>query len=84
LDNENKEPSSNAILAPRSWKERFHWLGVLIMAAFVGFAPAPPIRPPRDPSEYSQIAEDPDGLKLDPECHFLQNAFHHDELGIET
>jgi hypothetical protein len=34
------------------------------MAAFTGIGPAPPPpKPPRDLSEYSQIAEDPDGLR---------------------
>jgi hypothetical protein len=38
------------------------------MAAFAGLGPAPPPpKPPRDLAEYAQIAEDPDGLKLDPE-----------------
>jgi len=73
VDDETKEPSSNAILAPRPWRERYRWLGVLVMAAFAGMAPAPPPpKPPRDTSEYSQIAEDPDGPKLDPELHFLK------------
>jgi len=39
-----------------------------MMAAFAGMAPAPPPpKPPREIAECSQIAEDPDGLKLDPE-----------------
>lgn len=85
VDDENKEPSSSAILEPQSWKERYHWLGVLVMAAFAGFAPAPPPpKPPQDTSEYSQIAEDPDGLKLDSELHFLQKVLNKDESGIDA
>lgn len=83
MDNENKESSSSAILESRSWKERYHWLGVLIMAAFTGFAPAPPLKPPREISEYSQIAEDPDGLKWNPELHFLQKELK-DESSIDV
>jgi hypothetical protein len=68
VDDENKEPSSSTIFAPPPWKERYRWLGVLLMAAFAGLGPAPPPpKPPRDLAEYAQIAEDPDGLKLDPE-----------------
>jgi hypothetical protein len=85
LDDENKEPSSSAILEPRPWKERYRWLGVLLMAAFTGIGPAPPPpKPPRDLSEYSQIAEDPDGLKLDPEFLFLQNELNKDESGVDA
>ena len=85
VNDENKEPSSGAILEPRSWRERYRWLGVLMMAAFAGMAPAPPPpKPPRDASEYSQIAEDPDKLKLDPELHFLQKEFGQDESNIEA
>jgi hypothetical protein len=84
LDDENKELSSSAILEPQGWKERYRWLGVLIMAMFAGFAPAPPPKPPRDLSEYSQIAEDPDGLKLGPELHFLQKKLNQDESSIDT
>jgi hypothetical protein len=68
VDDENKEPSSSTTFAPPPWKERYRWLGVLLMAAFAGLGPAPPPpKPPRDLAEYVQIAEDPDGLKLDPE-----------------
>jgi len=82
VDDENKEPPSNAILGPRNWKERYRWLGVLIVAAFAGLGPAPPPpKPARDLSEYSQIAEDPDGLKLDPDFHFLLDK---DESSIDA
>jgi len=54
------------------------------MAAFTGFAPAPPLKPPRETSEYSQIAEDPDRLKLDPELHFLQKELNKDESSIDA
>lgn len=81
MDDENKEPSSTAILKPHRWRERYRWLGVLLVAAFAGFAPAPrPPKPPRD--EYSQIAEDSDGPELDPELHFLQKELHKDESSI--
>ncbi|WP_313704363.1 hypothetical protein [Massilia sp.] len=74
MDDEKTEPSSSTIPQPRPWKERYRWLGVLLVAAFAGLGPAPPPKPPREISEYSQIAEDPDGLKLDPELHFLQET----------
>lgn len=83
VGDENKEPSSSAILEPRPWKERYRWLGMLMVAAFAGIAPVPP--PPkitRDISEYSQIAEDPDKLKLDPELHFWQKEFNKDESNL--
>lgn len=85
MDDENKEPSSSAILEPRRWKERYRWLGILMMAAFVGMGPVPPPpKPPRDISEYSQIAEDPDGPKLDPELHFLQKELNQDESSMDA
>ena len=85
VDDDNKEPSSNAIPEPQSWRERYRWLGVLAMAAFAGFAPAPPPpKPPRDISEYSQIAEDPDRLKLDPDLHFLQKEIDKDESRMDA
>jgi hypothetical protein len=85
VDDENKEPSSSAIPEPRRWKERYRWLGILMMAAFAGIGPAPPPpKPPREISEYSQIAEDPDGPKLDPELHFLQKEFNKDESSIDA
>ncbi|WP_288379225.1 hypothetical protein [uncultured Massilia sp.] len=74
VDDDNEEPSSNTIPEPPPWRERYRWLGFLMVAAFAGMAPAPPLKPPRDPSEYSQIAEDPDGPKLDPELHFVQTG----------
>ena len=84
MDDENKEPSSKAILASKPWKERYRWLGVLLMAAFAGLGPAPPPpKPPRDLAEYSQIAEDPDGQKLDPELHFLQMELNKDESSMD-
>jgi len=73
VDDEKAEPSSSTTQEPWHWKERYRWLGVLLMAAFAGLGPAPPPKPPRDLSEYSQIAEDPDGLRLDPELHFLSH-----------
>jgi hypothetical protein len=79
VNDENKEPSSTAIPEPRRWIDRYRWLGILMMAAFAGFGPAPPPKPPRPISEYSQIAEDPDGPKLDPELHFLQNELKKEE-----
>jgi len=84
VDDENKEPSSNAILERRPWKERYRWLAVLMMAAFAGMGPAPPPKPARALSEYSQIAEDPDGLKLDPELHFVQNGLDRDESSMDA
>lgn len=81
---ENTEPSAGAIDKPRHWKDRYRWLGVLLMAAFAGFGPAPPPKPPRDLAEYAQIAEDPDGLKLDPEFHFLQSSPDQDASGIDA
>jgi hypothetical protein len=84
MDDENKESSSDAMLAPRRWKDRYRWLGVLMIAAFAGVAPVPPPKPPRDMVEYAQIAEDPDGLKLDPELHFLQNALDKDESSTDV
>jgi len=51
---------------------------MLMMAACAGMGPAPPPKPPRDLSEYSQIAEDPDGLKLDPELHFMKKELDGD------
>jgi hypothetical protein len=74
VDDENTEPSSDAFPQPRHWKERYRWLGILMMAAFAGLGPAPPPKPARDPSEYAQIAEDSDGLKLDPEFHFIDQG----------
>jgi hypothetical protein len=83
VDDEDKEPSSSASLSPRRWKERYRWLGILLMAAFAGIGPAPPPpKPPREIAEYSQIAEDPDGLKLDPELHFLQKKLNEDESSM--
>jgi hypothetical protein len=85
VDDENKEPSSSAIVEPPRWRERYRWLGVLMMAAFAGFAPAPPPpKPPRELSEYSQIAEDPDKLKLDPDFHFLHKAPNEDESSMDA
>ena len=73
VDDENKEPSSRPIPEPRPWKERYRWLGVLMVATFAGLGPAPPPpKPPRDLSEYAQIAEDSDEPELDPEFHFLK------------
>jgi hypothetical protein len=85
LDDENKEPSSSAILKPRSFKERYRWLGILLVAAFAGIGPAPsPPKPPREIADYSQIAEDPDGLKLDPEMHFMQKEFNKDDSSMDA
>jgi len=78
VDDDNTETSSNTISEPTHWKERYRWLGVLFLAAFAGLGPAPPPKPPRALSDYSQIAEDPDGLKLDPELHFLQTKRDND------
>lgn len=75
MGDESKEPSSSDTHEPKRWRERYRWLGVLLVAAFAGIGPAPPPpKPPRDLAEYSQIAEDPDGLQLDPDTHFLQTA----------
>lgn len=82
VGDENKEPSSSATPGPRSWRERYRWFGLLMMAAFAGLGPAPPPKPPRDLSEYSQLAEDPDKSKLDPELHFLQKEFNQDESSV--
>jgi len=71
VDDENTEPSSGTTPQPKNWKERFRWLAILMMAAFAGLGPAPPPRPARNPSEYAQIAEDPDESKLDSDHHFL-------------
>jgi len=85
VDDENKASSSSAILEPRPWKERYRWLGVLMVAAFASIAPVPPSpKPQRDIAEYSQIAEDPDKLKLDPELHFLQKALDKDEWSMDA
>lgn len=55
------------------------------MAAFAGLGPAPPPpKPPRDLAEYAQIAEDPDGLKLDPDFHFLEKELDKDESSIDV
>jgi hypothetical protein len=55
------------------------------MAAFAGIGPAPPPpKPPRELSEYSQIAEDPDGQKVDPELHFLQKALNQDKSSMDA
>jgi len=72
VDDKNVETSPNTTLEPRPWRERYRWLGILMVAAFAGMAPAPPPKPLRDLTEYSQIAEDPEGLKVDPELHFVQ------------
>lgn len=80
MDDENKEPSSSATPKPRHWKERYRWLGILMMAAFAGFGPAPPPpKPPQELSEYSQIADDSDEPNLDPEFYFLHEALDKDE-----
>lgn len=85
MDDDNKEPPSSVRLMPRRWKDRYRWLGLLIMAAFAGLGPAPPPpKPPQDTSEYSQIADDSDEPNLDPELYFLQNAFHKDDSGIDV
>ncbi|WP_157225407.1 hypothetical protein [Massilia timonae] len=85
MDNENNEPSSRASLEPQGWKDRYRWLGVVIMAAFAGFAPVPPPpKPPQELSEYAQIAEDPDGLKLDPDLYFLQKGPDKEESSIDA
>lgn len=85
MGDESNESSSSETLAPRSWRERYRWLGVLLVAAFAGIGPAPPPpKPPRDLAEYAQIAEDPDGLKLDPDTHFLQSAPGQDASHIAT
>jgi hypothetical protein len=84
VNDENNESPPSAIPEPRSWKERYRWLGILMMAAFTGIAPAPPPKPPRDLSAYSQIAEDPDGLKPDPELYFVERTFHKDESDLVT
>lgn len=55
-----------------------------MMAAFAGLGPAPPPKPPRALSEYSQIAEDPDGLDLDPAFHFPYNEPAQDEPRIDA
>jgi hypothetical protein len=83
VNDDNKEPSSDAIPEPRHWKERYRWLGILMMAAFAGLAPAPPSpKPPRE--LYAQIAEDPDGLKLDPELHLQEQAGETETAGISS
>jgi len=82
VDDDNTEPSSQTNPAPRHWKDRYRWVGVLLMAAFAGLGPAPPPRPARDLSEYAQVAEDPDGLKLDPDLHFLQEQCDEDASRI--
>lgn len=75
MDDENKEPSPGATPKPRHWKERYRWLGILMMAAFAGFGPAPPSpKPPQELAEYSQIADDSDEPNLDPEIYFSQEA----------
>ena len=85
MDNENQEPSSGGILKPRHWKERYRWLGILMMAAFAGLGPVPPPpKPAQEISEYSQIADDLDGPQIDPELHFLQNAINKDASGIDA
>jgi len=84
LDDHNKEPSSNKNPAPSPWKERFRWIAVLMVAACAGMGPAPPPKPPRESSEYSQIAEDPDGPELDPELHFAQPGLTSDQSNMVT
>jgi len=66
VNDEHNEPASRAIPEPRPWRERYRWLGLLMVAAVAGIAPVPPPKPLRDVSEYSRLAEDPDGLKADP------------------
>jgi len=84
VDDENTELSSTTNLEPRHSKERYRWLGVMLMAAFAGLSPVPPPKPARSLSEYAQIAEDPDGLKLDPDFHFLQEPRDKDESSIDV
>jgi hypothetical protein len=65
--------------------KRYRWLGILLVAAFAGIGPAPsPPKPPREIADYSQIAEDPDGLKLDPEMHFMQKEFNKDDSSMDA
>jgi len=55
-----------------------------MVAACAGMGPAPPPKPPRESSEYSQIAEDPDGPELDPELHFAQPGLTSDQSNMVT